>query len=175
MKCEWSVLTLLIAYLFFSLSVYCPCKATRLMNDKAEENPKPASGPKIGEQRALKHGLTSLKKAVNTLGNRALDKRTMAGRALAQWRQDLIRDLDGDVSIQQDAIISLAVKTKLMLDSVDVWILQQPTLINKPKRAIIPVVVQRQQLADALARYQKSIGHAPQNEERQSDGSTHQR
>jgi hypothetical protein len=82
----------------------------------------------------------------------------MAGRALAQWRQDLIRDLDGDVSIRQDAIISLAVKTKLMLDSVDVWILQQPTLINKPKRAIIPVVVQRQQLTDALARYLNQLG-----------------
>jgi hypothetical protein len=55
-------------------------QSKQAMNDKAEENPKPASGPKIGEQQALKHGLTSLKKAVNTLGNRALDKRTMQGR-----------------------------------------------------------------------------------------------
>ena len=49
----------------------------------------------------------------------------MAGKALAQWRQDLIRDLGGDVSTQQDAIMSLAVKTKLILDSIDVWLLQQ--------------------------------------------------
>ena len=95
MKCEWSVVTILIAYIFFSLSVYCPCKVKQAMNDnniQIEENPKPASGPKRGEQRALKHGLTPLKKAVNTLGNRDhWNKRTMAGKRLAQWRQDLIR------------------------------------------------------------------------------------
>lgn len=87
-----------------------------------------------------------------------MDKRTVAGKALAHWRDDLIRDLGSDVSTQRDAIIGLAIKTKLMLDSVDVWILQQPTLINNRKRAIIPVVVQRQQLADALARYLNQLG-----------------
>lgn len=89
---------------------------------------------------------------------RALDKRTSTGKALAQWRKDLIRDLGGDVSTQQDAIISLAVKTKLLLDSIDVWLLQQDTLINKRKRAVIPAVGQRQQLADALSRYMSQLG-----------------
>jgi hypothetical protein len=110
----------------------------------------PAGGSLPVNQKALKHGLTPLKKAVNALGNRALDKRTVTGKALAQWRADLIRDLGGDVSTQQDAIISLAVKTKLLLDSVDVWLLEQNTLIVKRKRSIIPAVIQRQQLADAL-------------------------
>jgi hypothetical protein len=120
----------------------------------------PAGGSLPGNQKALKHGLTPLKKAVNTLGNRALDKRTVTGKALAQWRQDLIRDLGGDVSTQQDAIISLAIKTKLLLDSVDVWLLQQPTLIIKRKKSIIPAVIQRQQLADALSRYMAQLGLA---------------
>jgi hypothetical protein len=35
-----------------------------------------APGGPPGNGKALKHGLSSLKKAVNTLGNRALDKRT---------------------------------------------------------------------------------------------------
>ena len=39
--------------------------------------------------------LAPLKRAVNTLGNRFLDKRTMASKALVQWRDDLIRDLGG--------------------------------------------------------------------------------
>lgn len=83
----------------------------------------------------------------------------MAGKALAQWRQDLIRDLGGDVSTQQDAIMSLAVKTKLILDSIDVW-LQQDTLIIKRKRSIIPAVTQRKSLADALSRYMGQLGLA---------------
>jgi hypothetical protein len=118
----------------------------------------PKGGSLPGQQKALRHGLNPLKKAVYKLGNRALDKRTLAGRALVQWRQDLIRDLGGDVSTQQDAIVSLAVKTKLLLDSVDVWLLQQDTLIIKRKRAIIPAVQQRQVLADALARYMSMLG-----------------
>ena len=120
----------------------------------------PAGGSLPGQQKALKHGLSPLRKAMNTLGNRALDKRTTAAKALVQWREDLIRDLGGDVSTQQDAIISLAVKTKLLLDSVDVWLLQQPTLIIKRKKAIIPAVTQRQQLADALSRYMGQLGLA---------------
>ena len=125
-----------------------------------ESSPKYPNRVKKGQQLALKHGLHPLKRAVNTLGNRFLDKRTMASKALVQWREDLIRDLGGDVSTQQDAIISLAIKTKLLLDSVDVWLLQQPTLILKRKRAIIPAVAQRQVLADALARYMGMLGLA---------------
>jgi hypothetical protein len=46
------------------------------------------------------------------------------------------------------------------LDSIDVWLLQQPTLIIKRKKAIIPPVQQRQALADALARYMSMLGLA---------------
>ena len=63
----------------------------------------------------------------------------------------MIDDLGGDVSTQQDAIISLAVKTKLILDSVDVWLLQQASLIDKRKRALLPAV-------RVLARYLAMLG-----------------
>jgi len=132
--------------------------ATQAANDSGKSYH--AGGAPKGNGNAQKHGLSPLKRAVNTLGNRFLDKRTMASKALVQWRQDLIRDLGGDVSTQQDAIISLAIKTKLLLDSVDVWLLQQPTLIIKRKKAIIPAVQQRQVLADALARYMSMLGLA---------------
>jgi hypothetical protein len=45
-----------------------------------------------------------------------------------------------------------------MLDSIDAWILTQPTLINSRKRSLIPVVLQRQTLADGLARYLSQLG-----------------
>src|SRR6266436_8197865 len=128
--------------------------------ESPETKPRNAGGAPKGSQNHLRHGLNPLKKALYTLGNRALDKRTVAGRALVEWREDLIRDLGGDVSTQQDAIISLAIKTKLLLDSVDVWLLQQPTLIIKRKKSIIPAVTQRQVLADALSRYMGQLGLA---------------
>ncbi len=86
--------------------------------------------------------------------------RTALGRALAQWRAELIADLGGSeaISTQQAVVIDLAAKTKLMLDSVDAWLLQQPSLINKRSRSVWPVVRERQALADALARYMTALG-----------------
>jgi hypothetical protein len=108
-----------------------------------------------------KHGLTTLKQAVNGLGGRVIDMRTTLGKALAQWRADLVADLGGreTISTQQAAVIDLAVKTKLLLDSIDAWLLTQPgSLVDRRRRALIPVVRERQQLADALARYMTTLG-----------------
>ncbi len=107
-----------------------------------------------------RHGLTRLKAAVRGLGGRVVDGRTTLGKTLAEWRQDLIQDLGGPdaVSTQERAIIDLAVRTKLLLDSVDAWLLTQPSLVNKRARALLPVVRERQQLADALARYLALLG-----------------
>jgi hypothetical protein len=107
-----------------------------------------------------KHGLTVMKKTVNVLGRRVIDKRTTLGKTLAQWRTELIEDLGGPdaASTQQQALIELAVRTKLMVDSIDAWLLVQPSLVNARRRALLPVVLQRQQLADGLARYLTQLG-----------------
>ena len=39
-------------------------------------------GAKKGERRALKHGLVTMKRALSSLGNRALDRRSKVSRAL---------------------------------------------------------------------------------------------
>src|SRR5690242_2454367 len=111
-----------------------------------------------GHGPATTHGLTILKRAVNGLGNRLIDQRTATGKALAKWRRDLIADLGGDVSTQEEALVDLAVKSKQILDSIDVWLLTQPSLINQRKRALIPVVKERQALADGLAKYLAQLG-----------------
>ncbi|NGZ11154.1 MAG: hypothetical protein CV088_17535 [Nitrospira sp. LK70] len=107
-----------------------------------------------------KHGLTTLKKAVRVLGGRAIDRRTALGRALEDWRQSILQDLGGvdQTSTQQRQVIDLAVKTKLILDSIDAYLVKQPSLVNHRKRMVLPVVIQRQQMADALARYMTQLG-----------------
>jgi hypothetical protein len=62
------------------------------------------------------------------------------------------------VSTQQLAVIDLAVKSKLMLDSVDAWLITQRSLVIRRKKILMPVVVQRQQLADGFARYMAMLG-----------------
>jgi hypothetical protein len=86
--------------------------------------------------------------------------RTRTGKALAQWRVGLIADLGGqdNVSVQQATLVDLCVKSKLLLDSIDTWLLNQNTLVNPRKKALLPVVTQRQQLADGLAKYLSMLG-----------------
>jgi hypothetical protein len=107
-----------------------------------------------------KHGLNTLKRAAKELGERAIDGRTAIGKTLRRWRSDLITDLGGPgvVSTQQVAIVDLAVKTKLLVDSIDAWLFAQHTLVNARKRTLLPVILQRQQLADSLARYLNQLG-----------------
>ena len=54
--------------------------------------------------------------------------------------------------------MDLAVKSKLLLDSIDVWLLTQETLVNKRKKTLIPVVKERQSIADGLAKYLAMLG-----------------
>ncbi len=72
----------------------------------------------------------------------------------------MIDDLGGKeaISTQQEALVDLCVKSKLLLDSIDVWLLTQPSLINLSRQALIPVVRERTQLADSLARCLGQLG-----------------
>jgi hypothetical protein len=107
-----------------------------------------------------RHGITRLKTAVRHLGLRVIDRRTTLGKMLAHWRVDLIQDLGGPdaVSTQRAALVDLAVRSKLILDSLDAWLLSQPSLVNKRTRSVLPIVRERQALADGLARYLQALG-----------------
>src|SRR6266404_9100528 len=100
-----------------------------------------------------KSGLYTLKRAVAVLGSRALpSKRSALGRALGEWRASLLADLGGvdAVSTQQLALVDLAVRSKLLVDSVDAYVLGMPSPVNKRKRQLFAVVVQRQALVGQL-------------------------
>ena len=111
---------------------------------------------------AEKHGFNTLKRAVLILGKRAIDGRSAVAKALKRWRLELIADLGGrdNLSTQQYAVIDLACKSKFLLDSIDGWLLTQDTLIvgRRKAKTIMPVVIQRQQLADGLAKYLNMLG-----------------
>lgn len=107
-----------------------------------------------------RHGLTALKARVKVRGLQAIDRRTGAARALLSWRKDLLADLGGEetVSAQQRSLVELVARTKLYVDTLDAWIMEQPGLVNGRRRAVLPVVRERQQLADSMARMLGQLG-----------------
>jgi hypothetical protein len=113
-----------------------------------------------GNGNARTHGAHTLKRAVKELAARAIDQRTTVGKALAAWRSELLADLGGieAVSTQELALVEEAVKTKLILDSVDAWVLTQSTLINKRAKSVLPVVRDRQALVNTLRGLLSDLG-----------------
>jgi hypothetical protein len=109
---------------------------------------------------ASRHGLTALKARVKVRGLTAIDRRTVAARALVTWRTELLADLGGDtaVSAQQLALVEVAVRTRLYVDSLDAWIMEHGSLVNARRRSVHPVVRERQQLVDSLARLLGILG-----------------
>ena len=93
-------------------------------------------------------------------GLQAIDRRSAAARALMRWRTELVRDLGGEqqISAQQRALVDLASRSKLYLDSLDAFLMTQPSLVNARRRSVIPVLRERQALADSLARVLQSLG-----------------
>ena len=62
--------------------------------------------------------------------------------------RDLIEDLGGEknIIVQQQALADLCVK--LLLDSIDSWLLTQKSLVVAKRKTLLPAVLQRQQLGD---------------------------
>ena len=109
-----------------------------------------------------RHGLTTLQAALKSTGTEDgwVDRLGEVGLELREWRSALINDLGGEqaISAMQRSIIDLATSTHVLISSIDKFMLEQPCIVNRSKRALFPVVVQRQTLADSLARYMGQLG-----------------
>ncbi|MCC6765252.1 MAG: hypothetical protein IT293_11380 [Deltaproteobacteria bacterium] len=104
------------------------------------------------------HNATALRKAVTRLGTKRLDGRSTVAVAARRFKADLTADLGGDPSRAQRTLIELAARTWIIVEALDDWIMRQPSLVLHRKRAVVPVLLQRQQLADSLARTLERLG-----------------
>jgi len=112
------------------------------------------------------HGLNALKTALAATQRDSqqtlIDSLGETGRALREWRDAIVADLGGEdaISAQERAVIDAATTTYLMPSSVDRFLLEQPSIVNKSRRQLFPVVLERQRLADALVRTSRRSGWA---------------
>jgi hypothetical protein len=108
-------------------------------------------------------GLRALKSRVTVRGLAAIDRRTTAARTLLDFRRELLDDLGGESSISAArlALVEIAVRTRLYLDHIDAFLMAQSSLIVKRARLrgrLLPLVEQRQRLAESLARLLGQLG-----------------
>jgi hypothetical protein len=110
--------------------------------------------------RPQKHGLRRLKDAIRARGMDALDHRTGAVKAMVAFRTSLVSALGGPqhISPQREVLVDSITRTKLFIDSVDVWLLSQGSLINRRKKSVLPALKERQTLVDSMARLLSQVG-----------------
>jgi hypothetical protein len=108
----------------------------------------------------MKHGLNGLMSRIKTEGMQAIDQRSAGARALQQWKAELVADLGGEeaISAQEMTILELAVRTKLFIDHIDLFLMEQQSLVNKKRRSLYPVVQQRNSLVNTLANLLSQLG-----------------
>jgi hypothetical protein len=107
-----------------------------------------------------RHGLNAIKTKVKVAGLSAVDRRTVAARWLLDWRRDLVTDLGGEAAVttQQMALVDIATRTKLYIDHLDAFLMEQHSLVNGKRKAVLPALRERQSLADSLARILGQLG-----------------
>jgi hypothetical protein len=140
--------------------------ATELL-ETAQEKPKAhqkghgqagRSGPP-GNQNARRHGLYTLKRAVQARGLDAVDGRSALGRALREYRSDLVRDLGGEATLSSAELhlVDLAVRDRLFLESLDAALAERP-LLNRKRGRVAPALEARFRMADSATRRLQVLG-----------------
>ena len=107
-----------------------------------------------------RHGLTAPMVKVKLAGFGAIDRRTAAARETLAFKNELIAALGGEAGLspQRRKLIDLASRASLLLDHVDAWLCQQRSLVNARAKTLLPVLVQRQAIADHLTRLLDKLG-----------------
>jgi hypothetical protein len=116
------------------------------------------SGPP-GNKNARTHGMYSLKRAVQERGLDAIDGRSALGRALREYRADLVRDLGGEANLSTAELhlVDLATRDRLLLDSIDAALAERP-LVNRKRGTVAPAVEARFRMADSATRRLQALG-----------------
>jgi hypothetical protein len=128
-------------------------------DDSARPCGKPGRSGPPGNKNARTHGMYALKRAVRERGLDAIDGRSALGRALREYRADLVRDLGGEESLSTAELhlVDLAVRDKLFLDSLDAALAERP-LLNRKRGSVAPALEARFRMADAATRRLQALG-----------------
>ena len=114
-----------------------------------------------GEQKKKSRaGMAALRRKIMMHGLSVVDKRTLTAKMLVEWRTGIVNDLGGPeaISSQQTTLIELAVRTKLMLEHIDSFILAQDSIIDLERKSLYPVVRERGTLANTSGVFTRAVG-----------------
>jgi hypothetical protein len=112
------------------------------------------------KKRGIHLGLSALKEKVKIRGLNVIDRRYTAGRALFEWRDELLTALGGEenVSPQKRVLVDAVVRTRMYIDHADNYLMSLPEVIIRRRKCFMPLVKERTALTETLARLLDRLG-----------------
>lgn len=122
---------------------------------------KPTAKPSKRPRPYRKSGLHAAKAALSKRGLSALDGRSAIARAVRAWWAAVASDLGGEAELsqQQRTLLDVAAQDVVLLQVADSWLQEHAgSVVNKRRRAFVPLVEQRLRVAAHLAGLLKDLG-----------------
>src|SRR5437773_7849681 len=122
--------------------------------------PKRAKGAPKSNGNAKKHGHYSRKVKLTRAGLTAISKQNGPGKELARRREVIESDLGGreQLSQLQADLVQKYLITELLIESLDRWLLEQRTLINRRRRAVFPILNERNRMIETSLKLASALG-----------------
>lgn len=124
------------------------------VGETQQVRPKGRGGAPKGNVNARKHGISTARKLLKDWGTLALDGRSPIVKERNAWLARVVEDKGGRENLSELKLTHLEglADEWLIVRSVTLYVLTLPSLANKRKRTLHPVVMQWQQLKDGFAR-----------------------
>jgi hypothetical protein len=124
-----------------------------------------AGGAPKGNRNSAKSGHYALEKSLKRDGFSVLTRRQR--ETVAEWRRNIEADAGGREQLSQLKQFQLErlLVTEVLIQSLDSWLLQQKSIINRRKKSAIPLLEQRSRLAETSLKLCAAIGLQRQSRE----------
>jgi hypothetical protein len=120
----------------------------------------PSESPREPRSTRQSHGFTNLLKGRYRADLSRVDGRSTLAKTLQAWRADLAHSMGGmdALSAQQAILIDMVVRDRLAIESIESWLAVQPSLVNKRRKSLYPIVQQLASLKDGMTRRLCALG-----------------
>ena len=109
-------------------------------------------------RRYRKSGFYAASAFLNRSGPEGVDKRTVAGQMILEFSNGLARDLGGDLTVAQKALVWAMARKWLLLNIGYSWLFEKETIIDESKKGLVPIVRELAYLESGLIEGLRTLG-----------------
>ena len=125
-----------------------------------DDKPTRARGGQPRNGSARKHGHHARKLKLTDVRLVDISQQNGPGRLVAAKAEAIFADRGGRenlTELQQD-LVNRYLVTELLIQSIDFWLLEQKSIINKRKKTAIPILTERNRLTETSLKLAQAIG-----------------